>query len=156
VVGDQADAPEAPSPDGAAEVAQPTLVMRLHQDDELDGTMVVQRAPFKPWVLSLDDGRTFVVQSRTLVIGRRPECAELGVQMLTITDDGRTISKTHARLDLIDDTWHVADLGSTNGVVTTDEAGDEVDVEPGKPAQVHGRLVLGAVGMRLTPGGGPS
>ena len=149
-----ADAPSAPQASVPGD-AQPTLVMRMHQDDDIDGTVIVQRPAFRPWVLSLDDGRTFVVQSRTVVIGRRPECSELGVQMLTITDDGRTISKTHARLDLVEDTWHVADLGSTNGVVATDEAGDEVDVEPGKPMPVYGHLVLGAVGMRLTPGGGP-
>jgi len=122
----------------------------------MDGTMVVQRPGFTPWVLSLDDGRTFVVQSRTVVIGRRPESDDLGVQKLTINDDGRTISKTHARLDLVDGTWNVTDMGSTNGVVTTDAAGEEVDVQPGTPAAVHGRLVLGAVGMRLTPGGEPA
>lgn len=137
---------------GSPSDAQQTVVIPL-PDDDIDGTVVVRRPTFQPWVLSLDDGRTFVIRSRSVVIGRRPESVDLGVQVLTITDDGRTISKTHARLDLVDDVWRVVDMGSTNGVVATDADGEEVDVEPGRATPVYGRLVLGAVGMRLTPGG---
>ncbi len=137
---------------GSSSDAQQTVVIPL-SDDDIDGTVVVRRPTFQPWVLSLDDGRTFVIRSRSVVLGRRPESVDLGVQVLTITDDGRTISKTHARLDLVDDVWRVVDMGSTNGVVATDADGEEIDVEPGTATPVYGRLVLGAVGMRLTPGG---
>jgi hypothetical protein len=118
-----------------------------------DGTLVANRAGFTPWVLVLDDGRTFAVESPSAILGRRPSSTDLGVQVVSIVDDSKTISKTHARLELADGVWQVIDLGSTNGVLVTGLDGAEVEIAPSTPVPVHGHFMLGQVGMRLQPGG---
>jgi hypothetical protein len=122
-------------------------------EDDIEGTVMVRRTEFRPWLLSLDDGRRFDLMSRTVVIGRRPSAAEPGVQALAVADDTRTMSKTHARLDLVDGVWYVTDLGSTNGVMVPGQDGTEVEIEPGRSTACGGRVVLGAVGMTLAPRG---
>jgi hypothetical protein len=130
---------------------KPTVAIHLNDVD--DGTMVVDRAVFTPWVLAVDDGRTFAIESPSVILGRRPTSTDLGVQTVSLTDEGRTISKTHARLELVNGTWQVTDLGSTNGVLVTGPDGAEMEIAPGAPVLVQGRLVLGQLGMRLVPGG---
>lgn len=148
--------PAAPPP---ASPAQPTAAPALtappvfadpDDEDDVEGTVVVSRTPFRPWSLHLDDGRTFEVLGRAVVLGRRPVVTELGVQLLAVPDPTRTLSKTHARLDLVDDQWHVTDLGSTNGVLLVGADGTERPVDAGVPTPVAGRFVLGSVGMWLT------
>ena len=49
--------------------------------------------------------------------GRRPapDPTRPNAQLNPISDETRTVSNTHARLELRHDTWYVTDLGSTNG-----------------------------------------
>jgi hypothetical protein len=141
---------------GETAVAAHLAAPDLEPEDDLDGTVVVARARFEPWQLQLDDGRVLPVETRCVVLGRRPRATELGVQQLTVPDDTRTLSKTHARLELVDDRWLITDLGSTNGVLLVGADGREQAAEPGTPCAVPGRFVLGSVGMRLVPPAGGS
>ncbi len=59
----------------------------------------------------------------TLVIGRHPDC--------NITIDDPTISSEHAVLDVSDDSAHVKDNDSTNGLRVDGEKVKEADLEPG-------------------------
>ncbi|WP_196250704.1 FHA domain-containing protein [Cellulomonas sp. JZ18] len=68
---------------------------------------------------------------------------------MALADATRTLSKTHARLELRDGGWWVTDLGSTNGVVLADAGGAERLIAAGEAQRVAGRVRLGDVGMTL-------
>ncbi len=114
-----------------------------------DHTVVIDRTSSRPWSLVLEDGRSFDLWASSVVVGREPVATADGVQMLAIPDDTRTISKRHARLDLVDGAWQVTDLDSTNGVVVTSTDGRAVSVRSGRVSVVDSQLVLGSVAMRL-------
>ena len=68
---------------------------------------------------------------------------------MPVSDETRTISKTHARLELHGGTWFVVDLDSTNGVVVVTEDGTEVDVAPGVREPLVERFFLGDAELRI-------
>jgi len=119
-----------------------------YDDDELDSTIVVDRRPKVQWTLVLDDGTSFPLSGGAVALGRNPAGSE-GVQALTVPDATRTLSKTHARLELDDGEWTVIDLNSTNGVMVVDPDGSERLLAPGASALVPERFILGKVGMSL-------
>lgn len=116
-----------------------------------DHTVAINRVSSRPWSLVLADGRSFDLWASSVVVGRERTATDDGVQMLAIPDDTRTISKMHARFDLVDGVWQVTDLGSTNGIVVTGTDGRDFSVRPGRTSVVGTRLVLGSVAMRLVP-----
>ncbi len=118
-----------------------------------DHTVVIDRASARSWSLVLEDGRSFDLWASSVVVGREPTATDVGVQMLAIPDSTRTISKMHARFDLVDGVWRVSDLGSTNGLVVTGTDGRTFSVRSGAPSVVGTQLVLGSVAMRLVPRG---
>ncbi|MFB9954865.1 DUF5684 domain-containing protein [Cellulomonas denverensis] len=130
-------APSCPDPDPDPDDA----------DDE--GTVLAVAPARDPWVLQLDDGRQFPVPPPTAVLGRQPSVGEFPTVQLA--DPGRTLSKTHARLDLIDGVWFITDLGSTNGVTVTEPDGAPRRLDPGTRAPVTGRILLGTLGALLLP-----
>ncbi len=135
----------------------PLLAARLGSDDDVEVTIKTDLAmtvktdqpAFAPWNLSLDDGRVFVVRAPSVVVGRRPTASVPGMQALAVADSTRTLSRTHARLDLVEGVWRVTDLGSTNGVVVTGTDGKETRVAPGCPTPVYRYVAFGSVEARL-------
>jgi len=119
-------------------------------DDEFAATIVVNRAPRIVWKLQLDDGRSFDLVEERVELGRKPDGTTPGTQYLAIADQTRTLSKSHARLELADGQWSVTDLNSTNGVLTADAADVETLLDAGGTARVTDRFILGKVGMRLS------
>ncbi|WEG09434.1 DUF5684 domain-containing protein [Microbacterium horticulturae] len=114
-------------------------------DDAFDETIIASRRR-TPWMLVPPLGAPIAIQQDVIIIGRRPtrDPAFPNAQLVSIVDETRTVSKTHARLELKDDTlWAITDLDSTNGVVIIDEDGTEIDVEPYRPLPVLGRFLLG-------------
>ena len=91
-----------------------------------------------------------------MVLGRRPAATAPGTQTLAVPDSTRTLSKSHARLDLVDGEWSITDLGSTNGVLIVGADGEEALIEPGDAVPVPGRFILGKVGMSITYEAGDS
>jgi hypothetical protein len=119
----------------------------VEDDDDDYATIVVDRRPQIAWSLILDDGRIFALTANRVEVGRKPDPAAEGTQILAITDSTRTLSKTHAVLELDGDAWKVTDLNSTNGVLVVDSSGAEELLPSGGTAAVPGRFILGKVGM---------
>lgn len=126
----------------------------LENADEDGSTVVVDRRPKISWHLQVDGAGEFQLDGDKVLLGRKPMSSTPGTQALAIPDTTRTLSKLHARLDLVDGSWTITDLNSTNGVVVVDETGNERLLDPGTSAEVRGRFILGKVGMSIRYEGG--
>ena len=100
------------------------------------------------WRLVVAGGRTFELIRPRVLLGRDP-VAKSGEQEIVVVDPTRTMSKTHALLELVDDVWRVTDLGSVNGVRLIERNGSERALVPGIPEPVSGRFSLGTVLIEL-------
>ena len=72
------------------------------------------------WVAELDDGREIEVRGLVL-LGRNPAPSEGegDAQLIKLSDESRTVSKTHLALGVDDAGLFVVDRGSTNGSTVT-------------------------------------
>ncbi|MCM3501257.1 FHA domain-containing protein [Microbacterium sp. P26] len=103
------------------------------------------------WSLRLPGGDLVALESRTVVLGRRPSADDEGVQYVTVTDDTRTMSKRHARLDWTVTGWTITDLESTNGVTLAHDDGRVEKLPAGGTAIVPNRFRLGDAQVELRP-----
>lgn len=149
------DAPDAGAP-RSARTSVSALYTRpeVPSDDDfdaLDRTVVTRRKRI-PWALIAPNGETVDLTSSVVILGRRPgaDAAHPDAQLVGIVDETRTVSKTHARLELRGDTWYVTDLGSTNGVLFATLMGTEVEAPPGEEIEAGERFFLGDAEVRLT------
>jgi uncharacterized RDD family membrane protein YckC len=95
------------------------------------------------WVAVLDDGREVPVQGLVL-LGRNPQPrpGEEGAELVKLTDESRTVSKSHLALGLDEGGLYVSDRGSTNGSTVTTLDGARTRCAPGEVVQVpHGSVV---------------
>ncbi|WP_277050609.1 RDD family protein [Ruania albidiflava] len=83
------------------------------------------------YVLYLDDGAQIPV-TEALVLGRDPSSNHASGRPVPVTDQTRSVSKTHLAVAPTDDGIEVTDLGSTNGTAVVHE-GAERRLEPGAP-----------------------
>jgi hypothetical protein len=131
-------APGLPVPAPASEPAAVTA--ESHTVDDATRASVGRRSA-PAWRITLPDGQQLLVEQTTL-IGRDPAHSLQWPQatLLPIADTGKTISKTHAALELsASGQLVVHDLNSTNGVFLEYAGGDEIVVDPGTPTLVeHG------------------
>ncbi|MEV7694575.1 FHA domain-containing protein [Microbacterium sp. NPDC089189] len=139
-----------PAPARVASEEPAPLTRRARRGADEDATAIV-RAP-EGWALTLPDGRAVPIAARTIVLGRNPRVAESGVQYVAVSDEGRTVSKEHARLQWNDQGWTITDLGSTNGVSVVTAEGDERALKPEATAPVVERFVLGDAIVLLRQG----
>lgn len=104
------------------------------------------------WLLTPAAGRAVPITAEVVILGRSPVADPnfSAAQLVVILDDTRTMSKTHARLELHDNTWAIIDLDSTNGVVLLHEDGSEVEAISGVPVPAGERFLLGDAEMLLT------
>lgn len=118
--------------------------------DALDRTVVTRRKRI-PWALVPPSGGPVDLTSPVVILGRRPapDAAYPDAQLVAISDETRTVSKTHARLELRGDTWYVTDLHSTNGVLFATLMGTEVEAPPGEEIEAGERFFLGDAEVRL-------
>lgn len=119
-------------------------------DDDMDATIIAGRRN-KAWVFETDAGQRVPLTAQVVLLGRNPSAAEdyPNAQLVTVRDAGRTISKTHARIEFVDSEWIITDLHSTNGVYLVDDGGEETELESGMAASVGSRFVLGEVAVRI-------
>ncbi|MFS0792831.1 DUF5684 domain-containing protein [Microbacterium sp. 1P10AE] len=151
------DAPQAGAPRSArtsvsALYTQPEFPVDPDDDiDALDRTVVTRRRRI-PWALVPPNGVPIDLTSDVVILGRRPsaDAAHPDAQLVPIADETRTVSKTHARLQLRGDTWYVTDLDSTNGVLFATLMGTEVEAPPGEEIEAGERFFLGDAEVRLT------
>ncbi|WP_051191888.1 DUF5684 domain-containing protein [Microbacterium luticocti] len=129
---------------------EPELPEPPEADAVFDETVIAARK--RPaWVLLPPLGAPIPVHQEVLVLGRRPsfDPAFPAAQLVPIADETRTMSKTHARLELDGGTWVITDLDSTNGVVLIDDDGTEIEVAPGRPMPIVERFLLGDAELSL-------
>jgi hypothetical protein len=120
-------------------------------ESAFDETIVAARR--RPeWMLTPPLGAAIPVTADVLIVGRRPAAdADFpGAQLIAIPDETRTVSKTHARLELHDGAWTIVDLDSTNGVVLQPVDAPEVELAPSARAPLTERFLLGDAELRLT------
>jgi len=150
------------APDAGAPRSARTSVSALYTqpevpgepDDDLeamDRTVVARRRRI-PWALVPPSGPPVELTSSVVILGRRPapDPARPDAQLVSISDETRTVSKTHARLELRADTWYVTDLDSTNGVLFATLMGTEVEAPPGEEIEAGERFFLGDAEVRLS------
>ncbi|MCT9819105.1 FHA domain-containing protein [Microbacterium sp. W1N] len=119
-------------------------------DDEVDQTVMVRRK-LPTWRLIPASGAPVAITGDVAILGRRP-AADPGfpsAQLVAVEDLARTVSKTHARIELRGERWLITDLGSTNGVLVRTLMGDEVEIEPGTELAAGERFFLGDEEFRL-------
>ncbi len=120
-------------------------------ESAFDETIIATRRR-TAWMLTPPLGVPIAVTSDVLIIGRRPGSDRdfPDAQLVPVADETRTMSKTHARLELQGDSWTIVDLDSTNGVVLVDEDGTETEATPGVPQRLTESFLLGDAELRLT------
>ena len=123
-------------------------------EDAFDETIIATRKR-TPWMLVPPLGAPIPILEDVIIVGRRPSSDPdfPSAQLVSISDGTRTVSKTHARLELKDTLWVVTDLDSTNGVVIIDDDGTEIEVEPQRPLPIIERFLLGDAELRFTRDG---
>ena len=109
--------------------------------------------PEKPQTfLFFEDGskRTLSVPS-SLILGRKPTPQQTGDIALAVPDHTGTVSRNHARIELVDDQIWITDLASTNGTRVLDESGEETELEPNVRTRMHvgSRIGLGDMGCSI-------
>ncbi len=114
--------------------------------DSVRATTVTR--PIDSWQLVIEGGRTFQLLGPRVLLGRDP-VAKSGEQEIVVVDPTRTVSKTHALLEFVDDVWLVTDLGSVNGVTLIQPDGATRMLVPGIPEPVAERFALGTVLIAL-------
>ena len=113
-------------------------------DESFDETIVAVRRR-TVWTLVPTLGAPIPLTADVVIIGRRPhrEPDYGDAQLVAIPDETRTVSKTHARMELTADGWTIVDLDSTNGVILIGEDGAEKDAPAGCPERLTPRFLLG-------------
>jgi hypothetical protein len=127
-------------PTGYASLAEQLFA----EDESLFHTRMVQQGDDAlPWLARLHDGRLLPLATAT-VLGRNP-VAPTGshANAIPVDDPNRSVSKTHALLELRDGLPWVTDLHSTNGTTLTNEVGEAVLCEPGTPVPVGDGWLVG-------------
>ena len=102
--------------------------------------------PAMPQVLGTlisDFGDETQLVTTPVLIGRNPDPYVVpSAQIVKVDDLTLTMSKTHARLDYIEDQWYITDMGAANGVaVQTDDCLVEIDADV--PMVLNGTFALG-------------
>ncbi|MBK4346251.1 FHA domain-containing protein [Lacisediminihabitans sp. G11-30] len=111
-------------------------------------------APATPgWRIILPRGGQVVPLAGALYIGRNPvrTADRPDAELVAVDDPAKSLSKTHALLEVDDDVLYVHDLDSTNGVYIVQPDASVVDVEPGRRAAVAAgaELELGEYVVRV-------
>jgi hypothetical protein len=147
------EAASSPDASNSAEVSTSAAAFRApaSSDEDVDHTVLSARSQPRRWRIVLEDQEDIPVSSSDLLIGRKPQArAEFaGAELVTVSDPTKTVSKTHARMMLRDDTWFIVDLSSTNGVFLERPDGEH-RVVAGTEIEVVGPFSLGDLRMHLT------
>jgi uncharacterized RDD family membrane protein YckC len=95
------------------------------------------------WMLRLDDGRHVAVDGLVL-LGRNPQprAGEEDATLIKVSDDTRTVSKSHLAVGVDASGLYVMDRGSTNGTMVTAPDGGQRPCPPGDLVDVPGGSVI--------------
>ncbi|GAA3025529.1 DUF5684 domain-containing protein [Microbacterium dextranolyticum] len=114
-------------------------------EDDIDVTVIARRRRRPTWELVPAAGAPIPLSAAVVILGRNPagDPAFPDAQLVSVADEARTVSKTHARIELRGESWTVSDLGSTNGVLVRTLRGEEVDPGPDGRIEPGERFLLG-------------
>lgn len=101
------------------------------------------RSPDQGWVVALDDGRQVAI-SGLVLLGRDPTArpGEQVAELVAVTDNSRTVSKTHLAVGVDNKGVFVMDRGSTNGSAIAASTGKYEPCQPGELVRVReGQIV---------------
>lgn len=130
-----------PLPDAAPEDGlPPELELTRPAPPREDVVPAPRRGAVRGLRVALDDGRTLTVE-RVALLGRNPSPAP-GVQVVRVTDPGRSVSKTHLELGADASGAWVTDRGSTNGTVVTLPDGGQVVCRVDHPVRLRAGVVV--------------
>jgi hypothetical protein len=94
-----------------------------------------------------------VLLLRPVVLGRDPSAGAMRPEAapIPLDDPARSVSKTHALVEVIDGRVAVTDLHSTNGTRVLTPAGEARELDPGVASEVAGgsTLLLGEFAVRV-------
>jgi len=92
----------------------------------------VQQNAAPTWLVALPTGARVPVTG-ALLVGRNPVRFEpwTNADLLPVDDPARSVSKTHAVLEVVEEGMLLTDLHSTNGVSVLDAAGTPTALSPG-------------------------
>jgi uncharacterized RDD family membrane protein YckC len=95
------------------------------------------------WMLRLDDGRNVAVDGLVL-LGRNPQprVGEEDATLIKVSDETRTVSKSHLAVGVDVSGLYVMDRGSTNGTMITAPDGGQRPCPPGDLVDVPGGSVI--------------
>lgn len=133
-----------------ASVSAQHTAPEIPDDDAFDETFVAVRRR-SSWTLIPPLGAPIPLTADVVILGRRPTAdADLpDAQLVPLSDETRTVSKTHARLELGDEGWSIVDLDSTNGVILIDANGSEIEAAPGVAERLTARFLLGDAELQV-------
>lgn len=145
-------APSAPAvpaaPPRPPSAARPPVVAAPEERVEAPAASVIAGA----WRLRATEG-VEVLLLRPVVLGRDPnaDTARPGAATIPLTDPARSVSKTHAFVEVVDGRVTVTDLFSTNGTRVLTAEGEVRELEPGQAADAPNgaTLLLGEYAVRL-------
>jgi hypothetical protein len=124
--------PAPPATPAAAPVAAPD------PEGDVEETVLAPRRT-ATWRIVTPAGERHAIRGAT-VIGRAPAPRE-GATVLALADPSKSLSKSHALLDVVDDRLVIEDLGSTNGVIVHDGT-VELDLPPGERTALAAGVTL--------------
>ena len=132
-------------------------VARIVVEADAGETRVAPKAPAPAtWRIILPRSGQIVPIAGALYIGRNPArtAERQDAELLAVDDPAKSLSKTHALLEVEDDVLWVHDLDSTNGIYIVEPDASVVDVEPGRRAAVPAgaELELGEYIVRVEHG----
>lgn len=148
---------------GGTVVAEPRVAETAPHQEWLEPYVPSRSRPAAAsvWKLETAEGQRIVLTESTVIVGRNPAVPE-GVeraQLVPLRDSDLSVSKTHARLDLIDGTWVVTDLFSTNGVrlAASERFTGDNRLDAGVPSYAEAHVTFGELAARIrletrTPG----
>ncbi|GAB3121903.1 DUF5684 domain-containing protein [Glaciibacter psychrotolerans] len=117
--------------------------------DELDETVITARRA-KPWIFETEEGQKVTLTHAVVLLGRNPSRdTHPEAQLISVKDAGKTVSKTHARIELVDGAWSITDLHSTNGVMLKADGGNENELAAGTTAVLTEEFILGELPARI-------
>ncbi|AMB57650.1 FHA domain-containing protein [Microterricola viridarii] len=118
--------------------------------DDMEATIIAGRRN-RAWVFESESGQRVPLSAEVVLLGRNPSplAGFEDAQLVTVRDLGRTVSKTHARVQRHENGWQITDLSSTNGVYLIGPDGNEIELEPGIAVATTDQFILGDMSARI-------
>lgn len=124
------------------------------EDDAGETRVSVSRHASTAWRLTIPGTPQPVTVDAPLFLGRNPTATRPGAKVLAIDDTAKSLSKTHALVEVDGGILYVTDLDSTNGVWVVPSGEDAIEVQPGERTVVPAGadLELGDVVIQVEHG----